>query len=1285
MATQRQIPIPRPLTLTTGNLSTNWRVFKRDWGNYEIASKLSEEDDKVRVATFLSCIGREAMDVYDGFQLDGDENDLETIMKAFEKYCIGETNESYERFVFNSRNQRDDETVDKYVSELRKLAKTCNFGPLEESLIRDKIITGIKCDMTRRKLLQESKLDLQKSIDISRSIEASKKQIQTMQGETKDSELHKVGMSSRRFRAAGAPTASAKDPESKPLMKKECHYCGRQHPFKKEACPAWGKICSFCKGRNHFSSKCKKRVHALQTETTCSEDEETLCDDVWLAAINNNKKRNRTSALLQVNEQEVRFQLDTAADINTICQRYVRKDQVRPTNQRLVMWNKTTISPKGEATLKVFNPKTRTSHNITFTVVPNQYTCLLGLDTVKELSFVSINENKFIAKMDVGADLGDLGEAKLTIDPTKKPRQLPARKIPFSLKDTVKAELKHLVDRGILKPVDEPTEWVSQMAIAEKPNGDIRICIDPSPLNEALQREHYRLPTLDDVLVELKDARIFSKFDVKEAFWSIRLDEESSLLTTMITEFGRFRWLRLPFGLKVSSEIFQKKISHALEGLRNTINVADDIMIAGCGKNDEEAKQNLNIRTKELKQRCQDKNIILNDKKTITQQKEIVFMGHLITSEGISPDPAKVEAIQSLPTPTDVSAVRRLCGTIQYLARYIPNLSQHLEPLRALTRQNAEWNWSPECQQAFETVKSLVVEHTKLSYFDNNKELCLQVDSSKDGVGVALMQEGRPIEFASRSLTTCQRRWAQIEKELLAVIIGLERFDQYTYGRKVYVQNDHQPLANILKKPLSEAPRRLQNLLMRLHRYDCEFQYTKGSHLYIADTLSRAVGTDVAHVIPEMKINSVSSISDSMMTRIREETKRDPQLQVLTNYIIEGWPTQKKCDPQVIPFQQVKDQLSVEHDILYKGEQVIIPKAMRAETKQKLHAAHLGYDSMIRRVSTTIFWPGIRQEVKQMADQCETCQIHKPANPKETLKLHEEGTSPWEKIGADLFEIDGQNYLVVVDYLTNYIEIDLLTTTTTSQIIKKLKLMFTRWGIPCQIMTDCGPQLTSSEFKDFLQEWGIEQKKSSPHHHQSNGKAESAVKIMKNMIKKCRESNSDTFKALLEQRNTPRQDTNKSPAEMMLGRQPRTLLPTKKSFAISPDIQDCRTQRRESIKKSFDRSANDLKDIPVNSPVYYRTPQNTWKGGKVIQKNFNSREYTILSENGTTYVRNRIHIRPKNTPFDDTYEAVLTYTNNGQENDGPNPNQNASPTPSNRRRPNRERKQPTWMKDYYTM
>ena len=262
-----------------------------------------------------------------------------------------------------------------------------------------------------------------------------------------------------------------------------------------------------------------------------------------------------------------------------------------------------------------------------------------------------------------------------------------------------------MVEREILIPVDEPTKWVSQMAAARKANGKIRICIDPQPLNKALLRD-YKLPTFDDVLPKLLNSKFFSKIDVKEAFWHIKLDKESSMLTTMITPMGRYRWTRLPFGLKVSSEIFQKRLHHALNDLEGVVCVADDIIILGRGSTVKEAEEDHKINLDKLLKRCQEQKIILNESKMDIKKTEIDFLGHRISKEGIQPSQEKVKAIQEMPVPEDVTGVRRLCGMVQYLAHYTPNLADDLEPIHQLTRKDVEFNWSKECDDAFKKIKA---------------------------------------------------------------------------------------------------------------------------------------------------------------------------------------------------------------------------------------------------------------------------------------------------------------------------------------------------------------------------------------------------------------------------------------------------------------------------------------------------------------------------------------------------------------------------------------------------
>ena len=218
----------------------------------------------------------------------------------------------------------------------------------------------------------------------------------------------------------------------------------------------------------------QESTHAI----SLSQDGNDNYDDQWLMAVSH--KKDSINATLAVNDHPVRFQLDSAADVNTICQKHVGKHQVSPTTVRLNMWNKTNLKPLGETVLRVVNPCISVESEVKFVVVPNGFTNLLGLKTIQERSFITINEKCFISQLKA-PQLGDLGEATLRIDEHAQPRVLPCRKIPLTIEDAVKKELDRLVEKDFLVPVPEPTEWISQMAVVHKPNGKLRICIDPQP------------------------------------------------------------------------------------------------------------------------------------------------------------------------------------------------------------------------------------------------------------------------------------------------------------------------------------------------------------------------------------------------------------------------------------------------------------------------------------------------------------------------------------------------------------------------------------------------------------------------------------------------------------------------------------------------------------------------------------------------------------------------------------------------------------------------------------
>ena len=386
------------------------------------------------------------------------------------------------------------------------------------------------------------------------------------------------------------------------------------------------------------------------------------------------------------------------------------------TTKTLRMWNGSQVKPIRTARIIMRNPKTRKKYSVEFVVVKSDLTPLIGARAAQEMELITVNDENFIMTLpplrrnelqvkQITADelikqysdafnhqSGTLpGEVQLEVDNTVKTIITPTRRVPTALKDELKEELNRYVEQGILTPVEEPKPWVSSLAVATKKSGALRVCIDPRPLNEALKRETYQIPILNEILPELSQAKVFSTVDLRSGYWHCVLDHESSLLTTFSTPFGRYRWCRLPFGLPVSSEIFQKRVNQALEGLSGVLDIADDILVFRVGNNEQEATADHNRNLEALLRRCRERNIALNRDKLKLKRKEVPFMGHVLTSHGVKMDPEKAKAVQEMPKPEDVEGIQRINGFVNYLAKFLPGLADIMEPLRRLTRRDTEW------------------------------------------------------------------------------------------------------------------------------------------------------------------------------------------------------------------------------------------------------------------------------------------------------------------------------------------------------------------------------------------------------------------------------------------------------------------------------------------------------------------------------------------------------------------------------------------------------------------
>ena len=382
------------------NISENWKTYKQQWRNYAIVTNLSAQTEEYRVALFLHCLGADALRVYNGlpFTTEEDKTNLSKIMEKLDEFAIGEVNETYERYIFNSRNQESDESIDVYVAALRKLAQTCNFCKcLHDTLIRDRIVLRVKSKQLRKRLLQERKLTLSKRVDICRSSEATTSQLQAISG-TDNEEINKLKQRDSRFNTSQRNKAEKFKAEKFPHRNsKQCKFCGGEHVLKKEKCPAWGSKCSNCGDRNHFAKVFRKaKVRQVETASRYSDSDDSDVDFITsittsnVSAVNAPDLPNTCFAkeiftLMEIGNQEVKFQIDCGASVNIITKELIGNSKLAPMSKRLVMWKKTEITPLGVTRIIIRNPKNQKKYSVEFVVVAENLTPLIGAQAAQHM------------------------------------------------------------------------------------------------------------------------------------------------------------------------------------------------------------------------------------------------------------------------------------------------------------------------------------------------------------------------------------------------------------------------------------------------------------------------------------------------------------------------------------------------------------------------------------------------------------------------------------------------------------------------------------------------------------------------------------------------------------------------------------------------------------------------------------------------------------------------------------------------------------------------------------
>lgn len=1244
------------MSFHTGNVAEQWRKFKKQLSYYfDIKFTKKQLTDQKKVGLLMTALGTDGIEILES--LFDDDADLppptfKQVIEAFDEFCNPKKNTVFERSVYFQMRQKPAQSIDSFIVALKNQAALCEFSYDEkENLIRDILVIGVRDAKLREELLRDPDLDLATAVQAAKIRERSQAEALQMETPHQPEKLAVAKLDERAPSSAAPSNAAARSSERVSSIVPRCGACAFRHGTARP-CPALRGTCNTCGKRGHFSRMCpqkpaKKDVKAVteNADDAHPDDEERRAD--WLRIYRLTDAESNVSAwyvTLQFGETQCRFKLDTAAECNTMselsCKKLRPKPQLVPSVVVIKPYNAPAFRPLG----KIVIP--HSSGPLEFQVMPASEENLLGLRTCQKLRLIKrvsrvncfSSKDAFVAyNADVFQGEGKIpGLVKLYTDPEISPKVARPRRFAYSLNSKLIDTIKKMADQGVIERVTEPTSWVSNLTLVEKPDGSLRLCLDPQNLNKALLVPKYAIPKTDDYVVRLNGMKLFSVLDLKSGFWHQQLDDASSLLTTFNTPIGRYKFKRLCFGISCAPEIFMSEMVRIFGDIEGVSPYFDDLIIAT------ETEQQHEVALQAVLDRARKFNVKFNLSKLQFKQNRVQFLGLIISADGIRPAPKHMRAIAEMPPPADKSAVLRFLGLVKFLARFIPNVSQLTVHLRNLTKKDEPFEWTTEHESEFSFLKSLITAEPVLAYFDINKPVTVQTDASKDGLGAVLLQDNKPVAFASRALTSAEVRYSQIEKELLAIVFAMEKFHEFVYGRKTMVNSDHRPLESILQKDLDKVSARLQRLRLRLLKYNVVVTYVPGSQVVVADALSRAFLSDE---VPDLSYQSITvhaaktlAVSPQKAEWLATETSADPVLSKVKRMVEEdSWPaTAHSLEPGVSKFFAQRADLTITDNMIFFKNRLVIPASARHFFLEKLHEGHLGTEKTKRTARETVFWHGMSIEIEEYIRTCEVCQKFARNNAKQPLMPYPIPLYPWQHLATDIANFEQRDYLIVIDKYSNWPEVVQLTSKSASEVVRHMQNLFARHGIPETVTSDNNP-FNSAVYLEFAEKWGFQPKFTSPHFPQSNGHAEKSVQTIKLMLKKCREENSSLPYALLQYRNTPLPDTGYSPAQALMGRRLRTKLPVSSTLLqpkTAPPSEIIRSKERsqEVQRYYFNQTATELSPLQPSQPVWVKDDlaDTKWQSGTVTQSGPTPRSYIVAKDgNGGTVVRNRKFLRPR--------------------------------------------------------